>query len=64
MSRDTLKGLFVGRELLDIGLEAYHDHAEWQKTMRGNEEPAAEAPTMPPAKNTPEAFLSDDDKPF
>ena len=64
VSRDTLKSLFVGRELLDIGLEAYHDHAEWQKQLRGNEEPAAEAPTTPPAKNVPEAFISDDDKPF
>jgi len=64
VSRDTLKNLFVGRELLDIGLEAYHDHAEWQKQLRGNEEPsAAEAPPSAP-RNAPESFVSDDDKPF
>ena len=65
VSRETLKGLFVGRELLDIGLEAYHDHAEWQKQLRGNEEPsAAEAPPSVHTKNTPESFVNDDDKPF
>ena len=65
VTREVLKSLFVGRELLDIGLEAYHDHAEWQKTLRTNEEPsAAEAPAVQVPRNAPESFISDDDRPF
>lgn len=44
VTRDVLKSLFVGRELLEYGLTVYQSTAEWQKTMRGNDT----APTPPP----------------
>lgn len=46
MSREALKAIYVGRELLDIGKAHYIASAEWSKTMRTNDE------TPPPAQTT------------
>jgi len=44
VDREALKGLYIGRTLLDYGLEVYKASAEWQKTLRTNEAPSAPAP--------------------
>ena len=54
VTRDTLKDLYVGRELLDFGLNLYHDSAAWSKQLRGSDTPAESAPATP--INTPEPF--------
>lgn len=43
--REVLVSLYVGRTVLDYGLEVYKASAEWQKTMRTNDE--SQSPPAP-----------------
>lgn len=54
MSRDALKGIFVGRDLLELGKAHYIASAEWAKTMRGNDAPTTV--TAPPSDDSVEPF--------
>lgn len=58
--REGLKSLWVGEDLLRIGLALYNDTAEWQKAKRSSEGAPQEKTTQAP----PAAPQSDDDSIF
>lgn len=59
VDRAVLGSLFVGKELLEVGLDAYHDHSAWQKELHTNE---GDTPTQAePPRNQAQAIHSDDE---
>ena len=55
VTRDTLTTLYVGRDMLDFGLEVYKSSAEWAKTQRTNDEVPA-TPTAQASEDSVEPF--------
>lgn len=55
VTREVLVSLYVGRELLDYGLEVYQASAEWAKTLRTNDD-APVTPAPAPAEDGADPF--------
>jgi len=66
VTRETAKGLYVGRDLLMQLGEWYTEHSEWRTTYRTNDAPlqGADVPATPPApaKNAPKPIEGDDEE--